>query len=61
MGPIITQELGMHFERKNLFITVLCKGCFKPLELYLKQHNIKVSEWIKNIYNGLDKLPSGTQ
>lgn len=23
MGPIITQELGMHFERKNLFITVL--------------------------------------
>ena len=47
--------------RKYIFIITLCKGFFDPLQHYLKQNDIKVSDWIESIYFNLDKLPSGPQ
>ena len=47
--------------RKYLLTIALCKGFFDPLQLYLKQHEISDSSWVKNIFTHLNKLPSDSK
>jgi radical SAM superfamily enzyme YgiQ (UPF0313 family) len=45
--------------RAYLYVIDLCfnSGIFKPLQRYLIQQKIKISDWIRNIYNNLEKFP----
>ena len=47
--------------RVYLFIIDICfnSEVFKPLQRYLVQKNIKISQWIRNIFNNVNQFPAG--